>query len=221
MATVNLIDPSFDILTPISEHGIEELRMIENIGRTCYKSESKGTDKTEVFIKGLIARGHEAMLEHSNLSVKFVCDRGISHEIVRHREASFAQESTRYCNYASDKYQDCITYVKPHWYDNASYNTKMTFRKHLEACTNLYMYYINDVGMKPQDARAILPNVLKTEIVVTANFREWRHILNLRAADATGPAHPDMKDVMCPLLETLHDKINVVFDDIYERMIEK
>jgi thymidylate synthase (FAD) len=214
MAIMKLIDSSYEIA--FCETGVD---LIEKCARTCYKSEASNNgdeEKTKKFVKGLIKRGHEAMLEHSFLSVKFTTDRGVSHEIVRNRLFSFAQESTRYCNYNKD---DDIVFIKPYWYDYASPNDKMIFEEHLEDVEKLYNYLIEG-GHKPQEARAILPNCLKTEIVVSGNYREWRHFLKLRAANSTGPAHPDMNKLVCPLLIELHDQIPVIFDDVYEMMLD-
>jgi thymidylate synthase (FAD) len=214
MAIMKLIDSSYEIA--FCETGVD---LIEKCARTCYKSEANNNgdeEKTKKFVKGLIKRGHEAMLEHSFLSVKFTTDRGVSHEIVRNRLFSFAQESTRYCNYNKD---DDIVFIKPYWYDHASPNDKMIFEEHLEDVEKLYNYLIEG-GHKPQEARAILPNCLKTEIVVSGNYREWRHFLKLRAANSTGPAHPDMNKLVCPLLIELHDRIPVIFDDVYEMMLD-
>lgn len=210
---MKLIDQSYEIY----EH--TDIKQIESAARTCYKSESANVEgdveTTNRFIKGLINRGHDAMLEHSYLSVKFITDRGITHEIVRHRHFSYAQESTRYCNYIGGD----ILFIKPYWYDHASPNDKMIFEEHLEDVEKLYNYLIEG-GHKPQEARDILPNCLKTELVVSGNFREWRHFLKLRAANSTGPAHPQMNKLVCPLLIELHERIPVVFDDIYEMMLD-
>jgi thymidylate synthase (FAD) len=214
MAIMKLIDSSYEIA--FCETGVD---LIEKCARTCYKSEANNNgdeEKTKKFVKGLIKRGHEAMLEHSFLSVKFTTDRGVSHEIVRNRLFSFAQESTRYCNYNKD---DDIVFIKPYWYDHASPNDKMIFEEHLEDVEKLYNYLIEG-GHKPQEARAILPNCLKTEIVVSGNYREWRHFLKLRAANSTGPAHPDMNKLVCPLLIELHNRIPVIFDDCFEMMLD-
>ena len=210
---MKLIDSSYDIL-----YVPTDICLIESAARTCYKSEANNNgdkEKTKRFIRGLLTRDHEAMIEHSFLSVRFITDRGVSHEIVRNRLFSFAQESTRYCNYNND---EDIVFIKPFWYDHASPNDKMIFEEHLEDVEKLYNYLIEG-GHKPQEARDILPNCLKTEIVVSGNYREWRHFLRLRAANSTGPAHPAMNKLMCPLLVELHDKIPVIFDDVYEEMM--
>lgn len=210
---MKVIEPSFEILTPISEGGIKELQMIERIGRICYKSEDKISPdgaSAKKFVKMLIDRGHEAMIEHSQLSVLFVCDRGVSHELVRHRLCSFAQESTRYVNYSrEDKAPEGIIFIKPCFLDEKSDK----YREWLVACQDCEFWYLQAIkkGATPQEARAVLINSVKTEIVVTANLREWRTIFKLRCDQA---AHPQMREIMVPLLEELKRRIPVVFDDI-------
>lgn len=193
--------------------GQEILKKIERIGRTCYKSEGKIEDgSAEKFVAGLIKRNHEAMLEHESITVKFVVDRGISHELVRHRLASFAQESTRYCNYSKDDFGSEITFIIPEF---IGYKTPQweVWKETMKACEDAY-FKLLDIGLMPQEARAVLPNSLKTEVVMTANLREWRHFFKLRAANATGKAHPQMLEVTRPLLDELKALIPVVFDDI-------
>lgn len=191
------------------------LKKIERVARVCYKSEDKAGENTaEKLVAALIISGHEAMLEHYSFSVLFTVDRGVSHELVRHRLASFAQESTRYCNYSKDGFGNEITVIEP-WYLSGTENIS----KHnhwYRAMENSEKQYFKmlEQGCTPQEARAVLPNSLKTDIVVTANLREWRHILNLRAAGTTGKPHPQMTEVMIPLLKDLKSKIPVVFDDI-------
>lgn len=212
------IEAGYEILDPISVDGIEELKKIERAARTCYKSEDKITEDGSSAMKmvaGLIKSGHEAMLEHGGLTVRFVCDRGVSHELVRHRMASFAQESTRYCNYSKDKFGNELTFVMPTLYksdfmEDEAWNCWIETMK---KCEESYMKLIK-MGVSPQMARSVLPNSLKTEVVVTANWREWRHILSLRCAP---DAHPDIRCLMVDLLEELHDKIPVLFDDIWEK----
>lgn len=212
------IEAGFEILDPISVDGIEELKKIERAARTCYKSEDKITEdgsSARKMVAGLIKSGHEAMLEHGGLTVRFVCDRGVSHELVRHRMASFAQESTRYCNYSKDKFGNELTFVMPTLYkddfmEDEAWNCWVETMK---KCEESYMKLIK-MGVSPQMARSVLPNSLKTEVVVTANWREWRHILSLRCAP---DAHPDIRCLMIDLLEELHDKIPILFDDIWEK----
>ena len=205
---MRIIEPSFAIITPIN--GEEILKAIERIGRVCYKSEDKIQDGTaHKFVRMLINRGHEAMIEHYTFSVQFICDRGVSHEIVRHRIASFAQESTRYCNYSNEKFSNGVTFIKPFFWDNES----KQYQEWLSAMEYAERQYIELVrlGASPQEARSVLPNSTKTEIVVTMNLREWRHFFKLRADYA---AHPQMKEIVRPLLNECKKLIPVVFDDI-------
>lgn len=193
--------------------GQEILQKIERIGRTCYKSEGKIEDgSAEKFVTNLIKRGHEAMLEHASITIKFVVDRGISHELVRHRLASFAQESTRYCNYSKDDFGKEITFIIPDYLDYKSAGWD-TWKATMQTCEDAY-FKLLDIGLMPQEARAVLPNSLKTEVVMTANLREWRNFFKLRAANTTGKAHPQMLEVTRPLLDELKGLIPVVFDDI-------
>lgn len=237
---MKIIKPSYEIMDDISPFGIHALEKIEKCARICYKSEDKILDQAESakkLIKNLIKNGHEAMLEHSCLSVKFICDRGVSHELVRHRMASFAQESTRWCNYSQDKFGNEITVIEPvefegisidgliydwnEWNSDESYDipeewttTQCAAFSWYNACFEIeqeYLCMINNFRMTPQMARSVLPNSLKTEIVVTANYREWRHIFQLRTAK---DAHPEMRRLMIPLLKDLKERIPVIFDDI-------
>ena len=223
---MNILKAGFEILTPISEGGIEELKHIEKIGRVCYKSEGKITEDGESakkFVKMLIDRGHEAMIEHSSLSVKFVVDRGVSHELVRHRIASFAQESTRYVNYSLEKFGNEINVIDIH--DGINLDNKM---KNMDSDTILaimnewclamedaekhYMKMI-ELGATPQIARSVLPNSTKTEITISANYREWRNFFKLRVPNT---AHPQMREVTIPLLKELKRRLPIIFDDIEE-----
>lgn len=213
---MKIINASTEILTPITG---DELRQIEYAGRTCYKSEDKITDDSaKKFVENLIKRGHEAMLEHSSLSVKFICDRGVSHELVRHRLASFAQESTRYCNYSQDKFGNELTFIKPIFLEEGSDSYK--YWENAMSDAEIYYFSMLDSGCTPQEARSVLPNSIKTEVVMTANYREWRHFFWLRAARKTGPAHPQMEELTVPLLYEVSGLIPVVFDDIVEKCAE-
>ena len=209
---MKIVKPKYEILTDISDDGIKELQQIERVARVCYKSEDKITEdgsSAKKLVGFLIEQGHEAMLEHSQLSVLFTCDRAVANELARHRIASFAQESTRYCNYAADRFNGEIQVIEPFYItDNAK---SEEWRKSCESAESAYMKLI-DSGMRPEQARCVLPLSLKTEIVVTANYREWRNILKLRTPVA---AHPQMRELMCPLLKELQKKIPIVFDDIY------
>lgn len=190
--------------------GQEILKKIELCGRVCYKSEGKIEEgSAERFVANIIKRGHEAVLEHASITVKFVVDRGVSHEIVRHRLASYCQESTRYCNYSNDNFNNEITFIIPEYLDYKSEQWKV-WKEAMTKCEDAYFKLLN-IGLSPQEARAVLPNSLKTEVIMTANLREWRTFFKLRTANA---AHPQMREVTRPLLNDLKELIPVVFDDI-------
>lgn len=206
---MKIINADVEFITPID--GAAILKRLEQCGRVCYKSEAKITDTSApAFVAGIIKRGHEAVLEHCSFTVKFICDRGVSHEIVRHRVASYCQESTRYCNYSKEGFGSEITVIKPcflHPYTDG-------FNLWEEGCLFAEQTYFNllECGCSPQEARSVLPNSLKTEVVMTANIREWRHFLKLRCSPA---AHPQMREVALILLDKLHPLIPVCFDDIW------
>lgn len=205
---MRILAPSSEILTPLDGDAV--LRHIELCGRVCYKSEGLMTeDSAERFVRGIIKRGHEAVLEHFSFSVRFIVDRGVSHEIVRHRLASYCQESTRYCNYVNDKFGSEITVIKPYYLEEGS----VAFEEWKTACRRAEEAYVwlIQAGYSPQEARAVLPNSLKTELIMTANLREWRHFFKLRTSPA---AHPQMYEVTIPLLREVQRRIPVVFEDI-------
>lgn len=207
---MKIINADVEILTPLDSQTV--LKHIERCGRVCYKSEDKITeDSAAKFVAGIIKRGHEAVLEHFNITVKFVCDRGVSHEIVRHRLASYCQESTRYCNYSKDGFDGEITVIKPCYLAENSPG----YFYWSAACRKAENAYFNmlDFGCTPQEARAVLPNSLKTEVVMTANLREWRHFFKLRTAPA---AHPQMREVAQMLLVRMRELLPGVFDDCEE-----
>jgi thymidylate synthase (FAD) len=211
---MKIVEPKYEILTDISEGGIKELQQIERVARVCYKSEDKITpdgESAKKLVGFLVKQGHEAMLEHSQLSVLFTCDRGVANELVRHRIASFAQESTRYCNYSKEKFGAEIQVVMPTFIKNADEPTRTAWTESMYSVEKQYMRLLEH-GFRPEQARCVLPLCLKTEIVVTANYREWRNIFKLRTPVA---AHPQMRELMCPLLKEIQKKIPVVFGDIY------
>ena len=207
---MEIISPSHEILyLPEPE---EILRIIEIAGRTCYKSEHKiSHDSAKEFIKRIIKSGHESVIEHSFCTVKFICDRGVTHELVRHRLAAYSQESTRYANYSKDRFGSEITVIKPCFFKEGS-KEYITWLKAMETAEKAYMDLLK-MGATPQEARSVLPNSLKAEIVMSANFREWRHVLKLRCSKK---AHPQIREIMIPLLKELHEKVPIIFDDIYE-----
>jgi len=205
---MKIIKPSIDILTPID--GTEILKHIELCGRVCYKSEEKISEgSAETFIANIIKRGHEAVLEHYDITVKFICDRGVSHEIVRHRLASYCQESTRYCNYSKEGFGKEITVIAPCYLEPGTEGWSLWQL----SCTQAEKAYFDllNWGCTPQEARAVLPNSLKTEVVMTANIREWRHFLKLRTSPA---AHPQMREVAMMLLTYFEDLMPTLFGDI-------
>lgn len=217
---MRFVKPSFDIITNIDEEII--LKNIERAGRTCYKSEERITETSaRSFVSGIVKSGHHSVIEHEGFSVRFICDRGVTHEMVRHRLCAFSQESTRYV-----LYKDKIEFIIPPWTNidpektigenlNNNKNDKATC-KWIEAMMDAsyhYKYLINK-GWKAQQARSVLPNSLKTEIVMTCNVREWLHVFNLRCAKA---AHPQMREIMLLLLKEVHERIPVIFDDVYEK----
>lgn len=208
---MKIIKSGYQIIDDLDGETI--LKKIERVARVCYKSEDKiGENTAEKLVAALIKSGHEAMLEHYSFSVLFTVDRGISHELVRHRLASFAQESTRFCNYSKDGFGNEITVIKPSYFSLLS-DGYTEWKKAVETSEKQYFELLS-LGYTPQEARAVLPNSLKTDIVVTANLREWRHILNLRAVGTTGKPHPQMTEVMIPLLKELQEKIPIIFDDL-------
>lgn len=216
---MNIVEPSFEIMTPID--GMEILKTIEAVGRTCYKSEDKITDDSCItFAKKILERGHEAVIEHFNITVRLINDRGVSHEEVRHRIASYAQESTRYCNYGKDKFGG-VTYIDIRGgMENDATVSKLPPEKFdeiyltwQEACAAAEKYYLKmlELGATPQIARSVLNNSTKTEICITMNIREWRHFFKLRCSSA---AHPQMREIATKLLRAFKYMIPVLFDDI-------
>ncbi|MDR1092237.1 MAG: FAD-dependent thymidylate synthase [Prevotella sp.] len=205
---MRIVEPGFEFLDDI--HGDTILKSIEKIGRTCYKSEDKITDASAAsFVARIIKSGHESVIEHEKITVKIICDRGVSHEIVRHRIASYSQESTRYCNYSDSKFGNELTLIKPFYWaeDPDKYSVWLNTMKVIEKAYHTLVAS----GAKPEEARSVLPNSLKTEIVVTMNLREWRHFFKLRTPTT---AHPQMREVSIPLLSAMKKKIPVIFDDI-------
>lgn len=186
---MKVIKPSVEIMT--TEDYISMIKRIELAGRTCYKSEENvKEDSAERFIMAIMNKNHESVLEHANVTVRVVCDRGVTHEIVRHRIASYSQESTRYCNYSNDKFGNEITVIEPCFLENGTENYDLW----LNSCENAERMYFKmlENGMTPQEARSVLPNSLKTEIVMTMNVRSWRNFFKLRCSKE---AHPQMREV--------------------------
>lgn len=208
---MKIIPAGVEFITPMSPvAGNTILTRIEQCGRVCYKSERKIMGgSAETFCKNLIARGHEAVLEHASFTVKFICDRGVSHEIVRHRIAAYCQESTRYCNYSREQFGRQITVIEPCYLQRGTDNYR-TWEMACKVAESSY-FALLDEGLTAQEARAVLPNSLKTEVVMTADIREWRHFLKQRTSPA---AHPQMREVATQLLGLCKANIPVLFDDI-------
>lgn len=215
---MKIIKPSFEILTPIDEVSI--YKQIESVARTCYKSEDCITeDSAPKMVRGLVKNNHMAMIEHAHVSVKFICDRGVSHEIVRHRIASYAQESTRYCNYNRSKFGGEITVIEPFFFKEGT----PEYLAWYTACKTAEDQYLEliKMGRSPQEARSVLPNSLKTEIVVTMNLREWIHFFELRAVGTTGSPHPQMKESAFPVLKAFAEAMPTIFWPLYEDALWK
>lgn len=205
---MKIIEPVVFIESDVTQE--QAMRMIERAGRVCYKSEDRiESGSSAKFIRGILKRGHESVIEHMSITVRIICDRGVSHEIVRHRIASYSQESTRYCNYATDKFSKEITVIKPLFWNDTS-KEYFIWKKAMEDCEKAYFDLINS-GATPQEARAVLPNSLKTEIFVTMNFREWRHFFSLRCGSA---AHPQMQQVARMILSQFQEKYPLFVEDL-------
>lgn len=205
---MKVIEPCFEIVTPIDPDAV--LRHIELCGRVCYKSEGSVCDgSAERLIRHMIERGHESPIEHFSVSVRVVTDRGVSHEWVRHRIASYSQESTRYCNYAKEKFGAEITFVRPSQLLDGS----LEYAEWHDACEAAESSYFRllGLGVPPETARSVLPNSLKTEFICTMNLREWRHFFSLRTSPA---AHPDMRAVSVPLYNEFKRLLPSIFEDI-------
>lgn len=207
---MNCID--YSVMFDKQYNGMEILKNIERAGRVCYKSESNINETSAInFIKSILKNGHESVIEHESITLRIICDRGVSHEIVRHRIASYSQESTRYCNYSNDKFGNQLTFIKPSFWDSKENNQK--YQIWIETMELIERNYIKliELGATAQEARAILPNSLKTEIVMTMNLREWRHFLKLRTSLK---AHPQMREIALDILRKFQSLIPIVFDDI-------
>jgi thymidylate synthase (FAD) len=202
-----IVTVPYAVILPPLPDPVEVLKTIEMYGRVSYKSEHKQTETSAPrFVKMLLDAGHESVIEHVSVSVKFVVDRGVSHEIVRHRLASYTQESTRYCDYVK---KGSVEFIRPCFWAEDSMQYRL-WREQMQMAEDAYNG-LRNLGAPAQEARSVLPNSLKTELIMTANLREWRHFFKLRTAN---PAHPQMREVARPLLKDFQSAIPVVFDDI-------
>lgn len=216
---MQLIKPSYQILSLPNTDQI--LLFLETCGRVAYKSEDRiGLGTAKKFIRSIVGNQHLSVIEHVSMTVRFICDRGVTHELVRHRLCSFTQESTRYCNYSKDKHGNQLTFIIPPWYQDilAPGEYDMVPDNLDEVAENWFIamyraeeHYLNSLalGESPQQARSILPNALKTEIIVTANLREWRHIFAMRCASG---AHPQMAEIMVPLRDEMVALLPEIFN---------
>jgi thymidylate synthase (FAD) len=205
---MDIINASYKIETPLDYDYI--LKWLENKGRTAWKSESKIEDgSADKFISMLINKGHESVIEHFTISVRFICDRGISHELVRHRLVSITQESTRYVNYLKRG----LTFIRTPFWDQAKIDDSKKIAEWLDAMKDAERHYANliKLGATPEEARTVLAHSTKTELVITANIAEWRNILKKRT---TRDNHPQMRELMIPLLQELQAKLPILFNDI-------
>jgi len=199
---IEIIKPGYKIETAIDGEAI--LKRLEMYGRLSHKSEDKASEgSAPVFLKKILDWGHESILEHENITVRFICDRGVTHELVRHRLAAYTQESTRYCNYGHK-----IQFIEPIFFTQNS-ELYSLWLKGVQAAAENYSNLL-EKGATPEQARSLLPNSLKTEIVMTTNLREWRHVFKMRTAIA---AHPQIREIMIPLLLDFQKLIPVIFDD--------
>jgi thymidylate synthase (FAD) len=217
---MKIVKQSWGFEEPVDGEAI--LAKIERAGRTCYKSEDKITpESARKFVAGCVKSGHHSVIEHHNITVRIVTDRGVTHEIVRHRLAAYSQESTRYCNYAGDKFGSEITVILPVWFYDLNNPAKEITSEKLNAFdvweyamreTESRYFKLLELGQSPQEARAVLPNSLKTEIVMTANIREFRHFFTLRASPKS---HPQMVALAADMLAGFRAAVPVLFDDIH------
>lgn len=200
-----VIKPSVEIEKNYKS-GLELVRNIEKYGRVCYKSESKTKENSaENFVRSAIKRGHFSIIEHEKITARVICDRGVSHEIVRHRVGSYSQESTRYCDYSKD---GSMQVIEPFFFaDN-----RPIYENWLGAMQTAEVAYkgLRELGATPEQARSVLPNSLKTEMIVTYNLREWRHFFYLRGGKGS---HPQIRQIAIMLLEKMKEYVPVIFDD--------
>ncbi len=205
---MKIISPCYEFIT--EPDGAKILETIEKCGRTCYKSEDRITEgSARKFAAMILKGGHESVLEHEKISLRIICDRGVTHEIVRHRIASYSQESTRYCNYSKDKFGNELTFIRPPFWGEGDECMKLWEAAMAEA--EKAYFALLAAGAKPEEARDVLPTSLKTEIAVTMNIREWRHFFKLRTSER---AHPQIREIAVPMLEDFKKRIPVLFDDI-------
>lgn len=211
---MKIVKPSWKMSAMTEGEPAKLMKHLEAMGRICYQSEDATTDDSyKQFLRTIIERGHEAVLEHATVTAIIICDRGISHELVRHRIASYCQESTRYCNYNKGKFGEEITVIEPCFWSEDD----LKWAAWANLCSKAEDAYMDllRMGATPQQARDVLPTSLKTQIAVTMNIREWRHFFRLRCSPA---AHPDMVALACRGLVEFYNRFPVLFKDVYQEV---
>ena len=204
---MQIIDPKIEVE---KIDGVEIMKKIERACRTCYRSEGKITDESyKTLLNNCITRGHESVLEHEKVTVRMTCDIGVYKDLTRHRIASFSIESTRYCNYGKDKFNNEIKVIKP---CNIEEGTE-SYNLWKEACEKIEENYIkmSELGAAPDELRMILPHSTAAEVTMTADIREWKHILGLRTSTHT---HPAIRQLLIPLLLYFKEKMPEIFDNV-------
>lgn len=217
---MKVINPWYKIERIDSAESI--VRLLESAARNCYKSEKETTfsEAKDFLSTKIMDSGHHSVIEHCSVTVRIVCDRGISHELVRHRIASFSQESTRFCNYGKGKHGNELTFIRPFFWEPADTDTqkereyketqRMRWTISMREAESIYLKML-EAGASPQEARSVLSNSLKTEVIMTANMRSWRNFFQQRVAPA---AHPQMRQIAQPMLDEFKGRIPLIFDDI-------
>lgn len=203
---MNIIEPSFEII----EFPKNPLELIEKAARICYQSELSGNPG--LFVERLITRGHMTPIEHVSATVKIVCDRGVMAELTRHRLASFNIQSTRYCNFSKNKFGSEITVIRPSFWEEDGLNY-CEWKEAIRVAEEFYFSLLFQ-GATPQEARSVLPNSLATQIIMTANFREFLHVFKLRCSKH---AHPQIREIALPMLKEFWNRCPVIFNDLYDK----
>lgn len=205
---MKLVAQDVQILNSISGGAVDELRLIERAGRTCYCSPMSETwDGCKTFVQGLIDRGHTSVLEHSLLTFKFTTTRAVANELVRHRHCGYSQESTRYCNYTKERFREIAVIDDPY----LDVKAHALFVSLCETAEETYFRMVEEYGRNAQEARSVLPLNTATKLVMSSNYREWREVFKMRTSRA---ADPMMRDLMFKALYLVKDAIPVIFDDI-------
>lgn len=219
---MKIIDPSIQV----EEYNpIKIMKNIERACRTCYRSEGLITDESyKSLIKNCINRGHESVLEHEKITIRMTCDIGVYKDLTRHRAGTaFSIESTRWCNYGKDKFDNEIKFIKPVFYVDSWSDKNYEGSQMDEDEYKSYLWYdcmeeiedkyitMSNAGCKPDELRMILPHSTAAQVTMTCNIREWRHILSLRCAPMT---HPAIRQLLIPLLLKFKEDMPELFNDI-------